>query len=109
MHGEVVHRGNNVFLLLLAGREEEHHLAHIQHMGIKHTDKGYAVGSLLAAAPEDDETAFVLVGQEFEAFGAFERVDVVILLVEKDGVRFCKGVEGLQDRVHCCWAFRAVQ
>ena len=36
-------------------------------------------------------------------------MDVFILLVEEDGVRCCEGVDGFQDGVQWCWAFRAVE
>ena len=107
MHGEVVHGGDGI-LLLLARREQEQHLAHIKHAGIEHAHQRYAVRAFLVAASEDHEAAFVLVGQELETLGAFERMDVFVLLVEEDRVWLCQCVEGLQDCVHWCWAFRPV-
>ena len=106
MHSKVIHSRDS---LLRIRRGEEHHLAHIQHLRIEHTNQRHAVGSLLVAASEHDKTALILVGQEFEALGVLERVDILVLLVEQDGVRLCQGVEGFQDRMHRCWAFRAVQ
>lgn len=60
-------------------------------------------------AAEHHQTALVLVSQELKAFVVLEWMEILILLVEKDGIRLCKGMEGLQDGVECLRTFCAVQ
>lgn len=60
-------------------------------------------------AAENHQATLVLVGQELEALVVLERVEILILLVKKDGIRLCEGVEGLQDGVKCLRAFCAVK
>lgn len=102
MHREIIHCRNRILSTLT---REQHHLAHIERLRVEHAHERDAVGPLLAAVSEHDHSGLVLVGQELEALGGFERADVFILLVEEDGVRFCEGVEGLEDGVHGGWAF----
>lgn len=59
-------------------------------------------------ASEYHQAALVLVGQELEALVVLERVKVFIFLVEKNRIRFCERVKGLEDGVERLRAFCSV-
>ena len=78
-------------------------------MGVENSTESNTIGALLVAASKDYQTALVLVGQELHAFCVLKRVNVLILLVEKDGVGLRERVECFQDGVESLRAFRPVQ